>query len=114
MTRLLVEWKQGREEALDELTPLVYEELHFLAHRFLRKQHQPDLLQTTVLVHEAYLRLVGEAVDWQGRDHFFAVASTMMRRILVDFARWRCAQKRGGGQAPVPLEDVERKLQQRG
>ncbi|MEM1182149.1 MAG: sigma-70 family RNA polymerase sigma factor [Acidobacteriota bacterium] len=110
VTRLLVEWKQGREGALDELTPLVYEELHFLAHRYLRKQQHPDLLQTTVLVHEAYLRLVGEEIDWQGRDHFFAVASTVMRRILVDFARWRYAKKRGGGQVDVSLDGVEYQL----
>ncbi|MEM7679238.1 MAG: sigma-70 family RNA polymerase sigma factor [Acidobacteriota bacterium] len=110
VTRLLVEWKEGRAEAFDELTPLVYEELHFLAHRYLRKQQHQDLLQTTVLVHEAYLRLVGEDINWQGRDHFFAVASTVMRRILVDFARQRFAKKRGSGQVAVPLEGVEHRL----
>ncbi len=89
---------------------MVYDELHLLAHRYLRKQQNPDLLQTTVLVHEAYLRLVGEDFDWQGRDHFFAVASTVMRRIMVDFARQRYAKKRGSGQFSVPLEDVQHQL----
>ena len=106
VTELLLRWRDGNPEALDELTPLVYAELHRLAHRYMRKSAGNDLLQTTALVHEAYLRLVGEDVDWQGRDHFFAVASTVMRRILVDFARRRFALKRGGGGEELTLDEA--------
>ncbi len=104
VTELLLQWRDGNPEALDELTPVVYAELHRLAHRSMRKSASHDLMQTTALVHEAYLRLVGKEVDWQGRDHFFAVASTVMRRILVDFARRRFAAKRGGGGEELSLD----------
>ncbi len=106
VTQLLLEWRDGDPEALDRLTPIVYEELRRLAHRWMRKESASDVLQTTALVHEAYLRLVGENVSWEGRDHFFAVAATVMRRILVEFARRRQAQKRGGGVEPLPLDEV--------
>ncbi|MCH9648444.1 MAG: sigma-70 family RNA polymerase sigma factor [Deltaproteobacteria bacterium] len=106
VTELLVQWREGKSEALDELTPLVYAELHRLAHRYMRKSPSQDLLQTTALVHEAYLRLVGEDINWQGRDHFFAVASTVMRRILVDFARRRFALKRGGGGEELSFDEA--------
>ncbi len=106
VTELLLQWREGDPEALDELTPIVYGELHRLAHRYMRKHAGQDLLQTTALVHEAYLRLVGEDINWQGRDHFFAVASTVMRRILVDFARRRFALKRGGGNHELSLDEA--------
>lgn len=106
VTELLIQWRDGHPEALDELTPIVYAELHRLAHRYMRKSAGPDLMQTTALVHEAYLRLVGEDIHWQGRDHFFAVASTVMRRILVDFARRRFALKRGGGDQELSLDEA--------
>lgn len=106
VTELLLQWREGNPEALDDLTPIVYSELHRLAHRYMRKHAGQDLLQTTALVHEAYLRLVGEDIHWQGRDHFFAVASTIMRRILVDFARRRFAAKRGGGDVELPLDEA--------
>ncbi len=106
VTELLLQWRDGNSQALDELTPLVYAELHRLAHRYLRKSASPDLLQTTALVHEAYLRMVGEPADWQGRDHFFAFASTVMRGILVDFARRRFSLKRGGGDEELSLDEA--------
>ncbi|MEM7351605.1 MAG: ECF-type sigma factor [Acidobacteriota bacterium] len=106
VTELLLQWRDGDPQALDELTPLVYAELHRLAHRYLRKRGSADLMQTTALVHEAYLRLVGKDVDWQGRDHFFAVASTLMRRILVDFARRTFSIKRGGGSEALSFDEI--------
>lgn len=106
VTELLLQWREGNSQALDELTPLVYAELHRLAHRYMRKSASHDLLQTTALVHEAYMRLVGEDIHWQGRDHFFAVASTVMRRILVDFARRRFALKRGAGGEELSLDEA--------
>ena len=109
VTRLLVEWRNGDPEALDRLTPIVYDELRRLARRYMRREARSDVLQTTALVHEAYLRLVGEDVAWEGRSHFFAVAAKLMRRILVDFARRRQAQKRGKGEV-LSLEEVERRL----
>lgn len=106
VTELLLQWREGNPEALDELTPIVYAELHRLAHRYMRRSPGQDLMQTTALVHEAYLRLVGEDINWQGRDHFFAVASTVMRRILVDYARRRFALKRGGGGDELSLDEA--------
>jgi len=102
VTALLRAWSAGRHEALDELLPLVYSELHRLAECAMRGQPEGHTLQTTALVHEAYLRLVNRAagpdqVEWQGRAHFFAVAARAMRSILVDYARARHAAKRGGG-----------------
>jgi RNA polymerase sigma factor (TIGR02999 family) len=98
ITRLLKAWGRGDESALDRLTPLVYDELKRLARRYARHERADHTLQGTALVNEAYLRLVDVAgVEWQDRNHFFAVASRIMRRILVDAARARGAQKRGGG-----------------
>jgi RNA polymerase sigma factor (TIGR02999 family) len=98
ITGLLKAWGRGDRRALDELTPLVYDELRRLARRYLRKEPAAQQLQATALVHEAFVRLVnvGE-VDWQHRVHFFAVSARMMRRILVDSARARMSAKRGGG-----------------
>src|SRR5918992_6361691 len=106
VTRLLHEWRDGSQEAFDQLIPLVYSELHTLASRQLAKEWRPDRLQTTAVVSEAYLRLFGQRdVDWQNRGHFFAIAAQLMRRILVDHARRERRGKRGGGVAAVPLDE---------
>ena len=90
ITQLLHDWRQGDQQALDELMPLVYEELRRLAHRYMRREHPGQTLQTTALVNEAYLRLVrSDSVEWQDRAHFFAVSATVMRHLLVDRARAR-------------------------
>ncbi|HJZ67638.1 MAG TPA: sigma-70 family RNA polymerase sigma factor [Blastocatellia bacterium] len=107
ITQLLVAWSDGDEAALAELTPLVYEELHRLAHHYMRQERAGHTLQTTALVNEAYVRLIEwKQVRWQNRAHFFAVSAQLMRRILVDFARTRGYQKRGGGAATVQLDDA--------
>jgi RNA polymerase sigma factor (TIGR02999 family) len=99
VTQLLLAWSDGDQAALDKLVPLVYEELHRLAHRYISRERPGHTLQTTALAHEAYLRLVNaKSVRWQNRAHFFAVAARLMRRILVDLARARHDLKRGGGQ----------------
>ena len=104
ISRLLHAWGDGDRAALDQLTPLVYAELHQIAHRHMRRQVAGQILQTTALVNEAYLRLVDvEGVRWQDRTHFFAVSAQMMRRILVDRARAQAYQKRGGGAERVSL-----------
>ena len=107
ITRLLLEWSGGDPAALTALFPLVYEELRTMAARHLRGERRAHTLQRTALVHEAFLRLVDQKqVDWQGRSQFFAIASQMMRRILVDHARRRLAQKRGGNAQRLSLEDI--------
>lgn len=105
VSALLVAWRSGDPQALDRLVPLVYAELHSLADRQLRRERPGHSLQTTALLHEAYLRLVGAEVKWEGRVHFFAVAAQIMRRVLVDHARARARDKRGGGAEPVTLDD---------
>jgi RNA polymerase sigma-70 factor (ECF subfamily) len=104
---LLLAWRDGDASALDRLMPLMYDELHGLARRQLRGERPDHTLQTTALLHEAYLRLIGADVRWEGRVHFLAVAATLMRRILVDHARARSRQKRGMGMTEVPLEFAE-------
>ena len=107
ITHLLKEWNAGDRQALDKLTPLVYEELRQQAARFLRRERPGHSLQTTALIHEAFLRLVdAQDIDWQSRAHFFAIAANLMRRILVDHARRRGADKRGGSQIRVPLDEA--------
>ena len=107
VTQLLLDWSEGNQEALDNLMPLVYRELRRLAHRHLAKEHRGNSLQTTDLVHEAYLRLVDQhRVHWQNRAHFYGVASQLMRRILVDQARRRKRAKRGGGALLVTLDQA--------
>jgi RNA polymerase sigma factor (TIGR02999 family) len=107
-TELLRAWSQGDESALDRLVPLVYEELHRLARRYMRQERPDHTLQATSLVNEAYLRLIDvNRVEWRDRAHFLAVAAQMMRRILVEFARNRQRQKRGGGAVHVNLDDVQ-------
>jgi RNA polymerase sigma-70 factor, ECF subfamily len=106
LTRLLHEWRDGDRDALDQLMPLVYEELRTLAARQLKNEWRHDRLQTTVVVNEAYLKLFGQRdIDWQNRGHFFALASQFMRRIIVDHARQGLRQKRGGGELAVELDD---------
>lgn len=105
VTTLLAAWRDGDREALSRLMPLVYGELRRLAARSLEGERKDHTLQPTALVHEAFLRLAGGAVPrWQDRVHFFAVAAQVMRRLLVDHARARRTDKRGGGARPLPLE----------
>jgi RNA polymerase sigma factor (TIGR02999 family) len=107
VTRLLSQWSDGNQAALDELTPLVYQELHQRARNYLRRERVDHTLQPTALIHEAYLRLVDDSPsEWKGRAHFFAVASRVMRQILVDHARRHAAGKRGSGVANVSLEEA--------
>ncbi len=105
VTRLLLQWRDGDPQALEQLTPVVYNELRRLARRYMRGERKGHLLQTTALVHEAYLRLVGLDLKWSGRVHFFAVAARMMRRVLVDYAREHGASKRGGGVREVAFDE---------
>jgi RNA polymerase sigma factor (TIGR02999 family) len=107
LTVLLSEWRAGDQAAFDRLLPIVYEELRRLASAYMRAERPDHLLQTTALVHEAYLRLVDHPeVSYETRHHFFAVAAQVMRHVLVDYARARRRAKRGGGVPPVALEDV--------
>ncbi len=105
VSQLLMDWKRGDARAMDRLMPILYEELKRLARHHLRGESQGHTLQTTALVHEAYLRLVGADVAWEGRRHFFAVAAQVMRRVLVDHARARGRSKRGGGVVAVGLQE---------
>lgn len=108
VTLLLNAWGDGKQEALDELMPLVYQELRKLARSYLRAERPDHTLQPTALVNEAYLRLVDQnGVHWRNRRHFFGIAAQLMRRILVDHARKRHADKRGGGGALLPFEDAK-------
>ncbi len=107
LTGLLVEWRQGDRAALDKLTPLVYDEMRRMAHRYVRRERDGHTLQTTALVNEAYLRLAGQQkIEWQDRAHFFAVTAQIMRHILIDHARARHYAKRGGDVEQVALEDA--------
>src|SRR6058998_1072364 len=107
VTQLLQQWSRGDDAAVVELTPLVYEELHRLAHHFMEGQRPNHTLQTTALVNEAYLRLADQTnPSWQNRAHFFAVAARAMRQILVSYARSDRAQKRGGGALKVELDEA--------
>jgi RNA polymerase sigma factor (TIGR02999 family) len=106
ITKLLEASREGDEEALNKLLPLVYQELRRLAGHYLRKERPDHTLQPTALVHETYLRLIGQNVSWQNRAHFFGVAAQMMRRILVDHARSRLAAKRGRCGVKISLDDA--------
>jgi RNA polymerase sigma factor (TIGR02999 family) len=107
ITQLLVDWSNGDRAALDQLLPLVYEELRRLAHHYMRGERDGHTLQTTDLVHEAYLRLADyQNIQWQQRAHFFAVAAQLMRRILVEHARSRQRLKRGGNARKVSLQEA--------
>src|SRR5215471_6084585 len=106
VTNLLQAWGRGDEEGLQKLMPLVYKQLHAAAHRYMAGERRGHTLQTTALIHEAYLRLVDiRHVKWQDRAHFFAVCAQLMRRILIDFARSRAYQKRGGAVCQVSFDE---------
>ncbi len=108
VTMLLNAWSDGKQDALDELMPLVYQELRKLARSYLRAERPEHTLQPTALVNEAYLRLVDQKnVRWENRRHFFGIAAQLMRRILVDHARKRQSEKRGGGEALLPFEEAK-------
>jgi RNA polymerase sigma factor (TIGR02999 family) len=107
VTQLLKAWTAGDEQALEKLAPMVYRELHRVAQRCMAGQRPGHPLQTTELVNEAYLRLVDcSQMNWQDRAHFFAMSAQLMRRILIDFARSRGYQKRGGGVLPLSLDEA--------
>ena len=107
ITQLLAEWREGNQSALDELYPLVYDELHRLARRYMSRENKGHTLQTTALINEAYVRLIDQKnVHWANRSHFFAISAQIMRRILIDHARRHLYAKRGGGARPVSLEEV--------
>lgn len=107
VTRLLDAYGSGDREAMQRLLPYVYDELRAIAQRHLRRERDDHTLSATALVHEVYLRLVDQTrMHWNGRSHFYAVAATAMRRILVDYARARRADKRGGGQMVVSLDEA--------
>ncbi|MCM3874008.1 MAG: sigma-70 family RNA polymerase sigma factor [Pyrinomonadaceae bacterium] len=107
VTELLAAWSNGDAAAGNRLMPLVYDELRRLAGRYLRSERPDHTLQTTALVHEAYLRLIDQRdVQWQNRAHFFAISAQLMRRILVDHARSHHAHKRGGDSRPLPIEEA--------
>ena len=108
ITKLLHEWSEGDHAALERMTPLVYAELHRLAHRHMNRERPGHTLQTSALVNEAFLRLVDQTnVKWNNRAHFFAIAAQMMRRILVDYARGLLYAKRGGGAIHVSLDHAQ-------
>lgn len=109
ITQMLKEWGDGNEAALDRLMPLVYDELRQQASRFISRERSGHTLQTTALIHEAYIKLIDQTqVEWQNRSHFFAIASQAMRRILVDHARTRHREKRGGSAENLPLDYAAR------
>lgn len=108
ITQLLLQWRRGDESALEKLMPLVYEEMRRLARQCMRRERSGHTLQTTALVNEAYLRLVNSSrVQWQDRAHFFAITGQLMRRVLVDEARKRRNQKRGGEFTRVEMQEVQ-------
>lgn len=106
ITALLIDWGAGNQEALNDLAPLVYEELRRLAARELRRERPGHTLQCTALVHEAYLKLIDQRVNWQNREHFFAIAAQLIRRILVSYARRRNSSKRGGGNFKLEFDEL--------
>jgi RNA polymerase sigma factor (TIGR02999 family) len=107
ITRMLQEWSDGKREVINDLMPLVYDELHRQAKRYLRRERQDHTLQTTALIHEAYLKLIDQRnVEWESRTHFYAIAAQAMRRILVDYARTQKREKRGGDNITLPLEEA--------
>lgn len=107
VTQMLHDWSKGDQKILDRLIPIVYEELRRQATRYLRRERPGHTLQTTALIHEAYIRLIDQkSVRWQNRAHFFAISAQLMRRILVDHARSRQAAKRGGSDIKLPLEEA--------
>ena len=107
VTQLLVDWGNGNQAALDRLMPLVYTELRQLAHRYMRRERPGHTMQTTALIHEAYLRLVDQnQVRWQHQAHFFGIAARLMRQILIEHARSHTRAKRGGGVGTISLDEA--------
>ena len=114
VTELLRKWRSGDKKALDRLTPLVYDELRRLAHHYISRERPGHTLQTTALMNEAYLQLVGQKdIEWENRAHFFAVSARVMRHILVDYARQRRSSKRGGSFEKVSLDSEATVSQER-
>ncbi|HEX8162520.1 MAG TPA: sigma-70 family RNA polymerase sigma factor [Pyrinomonadaceae bacterium] len=114
VTRILRDWSGGDRNAPERLMPFVYDELRRLARSFLARERGAHTLQPTALVHEAYVRLVDQrAVDWQNRAHFYGIAASMMRRVLIDHARAHATEKRGGAAIRLSLDDVQVPLEQR-
>lgn len=105
ITRLLVDWSSGNEAALESLMPLVYDELRQMARRYMRRQDSGHTFQTTDLIHEAYLKLDGNEQNWENRAHFYGVAAQAMRHILVDYARRKNRDKRGGAERKITFEE---------
>ena len=105
ITGLLVDWSKGDQNALEKLTPLLYQELRRLARRYMRRERPEHTLQSTALVHEAYMRLIDQRVAWKSRAHFFGIAAQMMRRILVDHAKKNQTAKRGSGERGLSLAE---------
>jgi RNA polymerase sigma factor (TIGR02999 family) len=102
---MLRQWGDGDQGVIDQLLPLVYDELHRQAARYLRRERPGHTLQTTALIHEAYIKLIGQReVQWQSRTHFYAISANLMRRIMVDYARTKHREKRGGDDVKLPLE----------
>ena len=115
VTQLLAAWRGGDPQALDKLMPLVYDELRRIASRYMKREHPGHTLQTTALVNEAYLRMVGQQnVDWQNRAHFYAVAASVMRHLLVDHARANGRVRRGGNPQQVTLDEAAVVSEQKG
>jgi RNA polymerase sigma-70 factor, ECF subfamily len=106
VTKLLQQWRGGNQEALDQLMPVVYDELRRLAKRCLYAERPGHTLRATALVHEAYLRLLDADISWQDRAHFYAVSARVLRRILVEYARAHRREKRGGGEEAIPLDEA--------
>jgi len=114
VTRILHDWTDGDQNAPERLMPFVYDELRRLAHSFLARERGAHTLQPTALVHEAYVRLVDQrSVNWQNRAHFYGLAASMMRRVLIDHARSHAAGKRGGTAVHLSLDDVEVPIEER-
>ncbi|MEM1202569.1 MAG: ECF-type sigma factor [Acidobacteriota bacterium] len=107
ITALLMAWHRGDHDAGEELMEVVYGQLRHIARRYMRDERRQGQIQTTELVHEAYLRLVDLEVDWEGRNHFFGLIARLMRNVLVDMARHNIAAKRGAGESPRPLLDID-------
>jgi len=107
ITSKLRSWREGNEEALNELIPIVYDELHRQARRYIRRERPDNTLQTTALINEAYIKLIDQKdVRWKNRAHFFAIAAQVMRRILIDHARTKHRKKRGGYDLKLPLDEA--------
>lgn len=107
VTQLLIDWRKGDEAALDQLVPLIYQELHKIAGGYLSRERSGHTIQPTALIHEAYLRMVAQQMpEWQNRKHFFGVAAQLMRQILVENARSYSAAKRGAGEQNLPLDEA--------